>query len=229
MGGQLADLGNFEQLVGGDIDLDPLGVEFDLSQLQEADNVVGSAGAGGGHESMPAPVVVGLWERGLAMEIPANLKTGKSWEAALAAVGAGGGVPLLSRDTSFGVAGSVVGGGPMSRDTSFGLAGGVVGGGPMSRDTSFGMAGVVLGGGPMSRDTSFGISGLAAASGGLASPQPGVMVGEPLSRQSSLDMNTIMQVGAGGWLGCVARSLAGWLAGWLADRGCDTSVYWTSF
>ena len=113
------------------------------------------------------------------MEIPASMQTGKSWDAALAAVGAGGGVPLLSRDTSFGTAGSVVGGAPISRDTSFG------------------MAGVIMGGGPMSRDTSFGISGHAAASGMVGSSAPGVRAGEPLSRQSSLDINTIMQVGTG--------------------------------
>ena len=172
MAGQLGDLGGLEALVAGDIDLDPLGVEFDLSQLPEADNLAG-AGGGAVEESTAASVVVGHVEKAgggsTNMDIPANLKAGKSWEAALAAVG-GGGVSPFGMQGGFG---SVAG--------------------PMSRDTSFGMAGIV-GGGPLSRDASFGITGHAAASSMMRSSSSGVVGGEHLSRQSSLDINTIMQV-----------------------------------
>lgn len=131
IGAQLSDLGGLDALGAADLDLDPLGVEFDLSQLdQEAENV-------GNGASSVAPPIVGLQDGQNYMVAPADLS---------AEAGAGG----VARD-------------------------------------------FVVGGGQMMRDPSFGISGHALASTMLGSAGGGMAAGEALSRQSSLDINTIMQ------------------------------------
>lgn len=136
IGAHLSDLGGLDDLGAADLDFDPLGVEFDLSQLEQDPENVGN----GTSSPSVAPPVVGLQDGGQnGMAAPADLSAEAG--GAVAAVG-----------------------------------------------------GVVMGGGEMVRDPSFGISGHAVASTVMASVGGGsTLAGEPLSRQSSLDINTIMQ------------------------------------
>lgn len=94
MGAQLSDLGGLDVLTGTDIDLDPLGVEFDLSTFQETDGVVSMG-------SPSPPTVVEPKQREDAMPAPAGVPAGNRGGDAAVIVG---GEPL-SRDPSFGISG----------------------------------------------------------------------------------------------------------------------------
>eukprot|EP00903_Cladosiphon_okamuranus_P011945 g11219.t1 len=171
------DLSGLEALAGAELDLDlnlnPLGVEFDLSQLiQEPENADksnldsnpeaeayleachagGEAGiAAGVREGEPLPVSTGTENMPMnTMQTPLDLVPGRGIGAAR---GAGAVAPVVS-----------------------GAA-----------------APVITGGGEMSRETSFGISGPAAVRWSGAAPVVS-SAGQALSRQSSIDINTLMQM-----------------------------------
>eukprot|EP00752_Nemacystus_decipiens_P006831 g6133.t1 len=160
------DLSGLEALAGGEIDLDlslnPLGVEFDLSQLiQEPENVEN------GQENVESANGNAEAKTGAEVLPPAITTTGTGTGAGL------GSAPTNMMQVPPGLVA--------------GRGGGAAGSG------GAGVAPVVTGGGELSRDPSFGITGPAAV--GWAGAAPVVSsAGGDLSRQSSIDINTLMQM-----------------------------------
>ncbi|CAM9588704.1 unnamed protein product [Scytosiphon promiscuus] len=201
IGAQLDDLSNLEMLGSTDLDLDlsaPLGADFDISQLiQEPENaefeangrfVVSEAANGGGAVHA---------DREASQEAcHANVAAGVATAVAAAAAGSGKS-PVLPSPVAvpaFAAApkvGSVANAMQIPRNlvASRGRAENAAGGGARGA--------VVVG--ELARTPSFGISGPAAVSsmlrmGGEGVPSAMASSGGDLSRQSSLDINTIMQM-----------------------------------
>lgn len=169
------DLSGLEALAGAELDLDlnlnPLGVEFDLSQLiQEPENLENAVNGNGNAESKA--------------EVEACLEACQAGGAAEVAAAVENGQPLPLPEAT-GMGNASVNTMQVPPGLVAGRGGGAAGGA--------GAAPVITGGGEMSRDPSFGISGPAAV--GWAGAAPVVSsAGEALSRQSSIDINTLMQV-----------------------------------
>lgn len=169
MGASFNDLGGLGILegTGADLDLDlGLGSEFDLSQLESPEQVVEASGEAQASLSAVAAMsgVVG------ATDVPA--------------AGSGGAPP---RPPGEGGAAAV-----NSMQVPAGLVAGRNGNSVTGSRGAGAGAPVIIGGGEISRGPSFGISGPAAVSSILG--PAGASSGGPISRQSSLDINTIMQV-----------------------------------
>lgn len=192
IGAHFDDLSGLGILGSTDPDLDPLGVEFDLSQLPQEPEEEETAG-----QRVPVGAAsLGPSYQAIDHRAPAVA-------AAATAVVEGGSLPRVGgagggRSANL-VARSGVGGAGAGAGVGAGATGGAA-----AADAAAGHApagAVIVGGGDLSRGPSFGISGPAAVSsvlgagGAWAGAGAGVpALGEPLLRQSSLDINTIMQV-----------------------------------
>ena len=171
------DLSGLEALAGAELDLDlnlnPLGVEFDLSQLiQEPENAE--------NETVETASVSAESKA----EVDACLEACAAGGAAEVAAAVGRGEPVPA------ATGTGLGNAPINTmQVPPGLVAGRGGG---AAAAGAGASPVIAGGGQMTRDPSFGITGPAAV--GWAGAAPAVSAGEAISRQSSIDINTLMQV-----------------------------------
>lgn len=182
------DLSGLEALTGAELDLDlnlnPLGVEFDLSQIiqepednaENADNTNLNSQPDGRAET---EVYLEACQAGGAAEIAAAVRKGEPPAPST-------GTESTPMNTMQVPPGLVAGRGG-------GAAGGAVAAAPV---VSGAAAPVITGGDAMSRDPSFGISGPAAM--GWVGAAPVVSSArEAISRQSSIDINTLVQVRVG--------------------------------
>ncbi|CAM9331304.1 unnamed protein product [Ectocarpus sp. 8 AP-2014] len=173
MGAPFNDFGGLGILEGSGAELDldlGLGSEFDLSQLESPEQVVEASGEA---------------EASLSAASAAGSRTVSATD--VPAAGSGGGPPPPPPPGAGGAAAinsmQIPAGLVAGRSGSSSVAG--------SRGAGAG-APVFIGGGEISRGPSFGISGPAAVSSILG--PAGASSGGALSRQSSLDINTIMQM-----------------------------------